>query len=46
MRIIFIVRLILMELNLNEVGVDSIWVEREGDYGIYHSGLGDEFEGP
>ncbi len=46
MRIVFVISLILVVLDLNEVGVDGGGVEGERDEGVDSGGLGDDFERP
>lgn len=44
--VIFVVGLILVVLDLDEVAVDGGRVEGEGDEGVDGGGFGDDFEGP
>ena len=46
MRVIFVVGLILVILQLNEVGVDSRGIEGQGNESVNRGGLWNEFEGP
>lgn len=46
MRVVFVVGLILVVLDLDEVGIDGLGVERKADEGVDGGGFGDEAEGP
>lgn len=45
-RVVFVIGLVLMVLDLDEVGVLGGGVEGKGDEGVDGSGFGDDFEGP
>lgn len=44
--IVFVVLLVLVVFNLDDVTVDGGWVEREGDEGVHVCGFGNESESP
>ena len=46
MRVVFVVGLVFVVFDLDEVGVDGGGVEGEGDEGVDGGGFGDEGEGP
>ena len=45
-RVVLVVGLVLVVLDLDEVGVDGGGVEGEGDERVDGGGFGDDFEGP
>jgi len=45
-RVVLVVGLILVVLDLDEVRVNGVWVERERDEGVDGGSLWDELEGP
>ena len=45
-RVVFVVGLVLVVFDLDEVGVDGGGVEGEGDERVDGGGFGDDFEGP
>ncbi len=46
MRIVFVVGLVLVVFHLDEIAVDGVGREGEGDERIDGCGFGDDFEGP
>ena len=44
--VVFVVGLIFVIFDLDEVTVDGVWSEGEGDERVDGCGLGDNFEGP
>ena len=46
MRVVFVVGLILVIFQLNEVGVDSRGIKGQGNKSVNRGGLRDELEGP
>ena len=46
MRVVLVVRLILVVFNLDEVAVDRVGRQGQGDDGVDGCGLGDDFESP
>jgi len=46
MTIVLVVGLVLVVLDLNEIRIDRVRIERERDYGIDRGGLWDDFECP
>lgn len=45
-RVVFVVGLILVELDADEVRLDRLGVERKADEGVDGGGFGDQAEGP
>lgn len=46
MGVVFVVSLILVKFQLNEIGVDSRGIEGQGNKSVDRGGLWDELEGP
>lgn len=45
-RVVLVVGLIFVVFDLNEVGIDGLWIKGQADEGVDGGGFGDEFEGP